>query len=112
MDDEILTYQLAEQERNAELPTDPVNRCFACKLQHQPVGQTYDLIAACAPAPLHAIVVRAVRFGDGHLAVFDGDGIGTAFCFHDDGGVLGQGQGVQKGSIRIDLHSGRVFVII
>ena len=42
---------------------------------HQPVGQAYDVRAACAEAPLHAVVVGAVRPGDGDFSVLHGNGV-------------------------------------
>ena len=60
------------------------------------IGQAHDLSTAAAVAPVHAIVIRAGGFGDGDLAVLDGDlvcAIGGAYRY---GGIPVQGEGLDQ----------------
>ena len=58
-----------------KLPDGGIDGLFTQESDDQPVGQAYDVRAAVAETPLHAVVIRAVGPGDSDLAVFDGDGV-------------------------------------
>ena len=76
----------------------------AGKLDHQAVGQTYDLRSGGAETPVHAVVIRAIRFRDRHSPVFYGDGIAAVGAFHRQLLIRRQLQNIQKLSVRPDLH--------